>query len=79
MPEVEIKSPEDIKKLVGWTIKDIKMVPGAPNAPPHFAIFMSHPAASKNIVCVFMGSVSFQIDGVIIRAMPGVSIQVLDE
>lgn len=48
MAEFDIKCAEDVKKMIGWTIKDVN---GASlNGDPYFLIRMSHPAAEKDII-----------------------------
>ncbi len=56
MGQLIIKTLDDLKKLIGWQIKDVKMQAGG--AQGVLALTMSHPAAEAPVMLVIVAEVS---------------------
>jgi hypothetical protein len=77
MAELELRCPEDFKKLIGWTIKDAEVnlsVPGHPAV----SLTISHPAASKPVELVISPNVSIVVRDNIISVNPDMSFRTRD-
>lgn len=75
MPEIEIKNPEDIKKLIGWTVKDAVLRGGDVAC---IDLRMSHPAAEKEMVFRIWPESKVGLNGNFIGVSTLLSMKVLD-
>ena len=50
MPLIDISKPEDIKKLIGWRIDDVRLILGVP---PKLILRLGHIAAGNQVDITF--------------------------
>ena len=74
MPEITIQSPEDIKKLGGWQIKQAVLEPNLNG----LCFTLTHIAAEKAVKLTIFPSVNFQIVGNSVTAHPALSLRTED-
>lgn len=76
MPELVIKTPADLKKLVGWTIIEAGTLP--PPMQAGIGMKLSHPAASCKVVILFNPTVVMGLSGNVVIASPNIAIESRD-
>lgn len=77
MPEVEIKSKDDLKKLEGWKIKSATEEQG-PNGVVQLVLEMQHPAAEGDIKLVISPKSEVMVQGVRVVMNPVINIKSID-
>ena len=76
MPELVIKKPEDIEKLVGWTVLEAGLLP--PGMGVGVGLKLSHPAAAVPVKVFIVGSTIMGLSGNVVTASPGITISTQD-
>ncbi len=72
MPELIIKKPEDIEKLVGWTVLEAGLLP--PGMGIGVGLKLSHPAAAVPVKVFFVAGTQMGLSGNVVVANPGINI-----
>lgn len=70
-----INSPEDLKKLEGWTIKGAKMAPGIN---PQVQLRLSHPAAENDVILIVIASSLMGLSGNVVVTHTDIGLKTVD-
>lgn len=66
MPELEITTREDIKKLAGWHIKEAESIMGEQ---PGVRLILSHPAAEHDVSLSFVAHITMQVSADTVKVL----------